>query len=159
MRSETVDLYKYDELGEHEKEKVRQWFIDTFEYFWFPEAMSDIESFCDQFGVKILDYSISPWNHSYMKTSAENSHFRGLKLKDAKKLKLSGGYYIGEILQNEFIQSFTDSGDALSSFNHSLDVALSEMLRDWEHQYSEESIRDFLDANQYEFLENGAIWH
>lgn len=159
MRKETVILYSYDELPEAGRERVRDWFNRSVDYFFFEDAMIEIKNFADLFGIKILDYEISPWNHSFIKTSAENANFRGLRFKDAKNLKLSCGYYIGEILQNEFLQWFKDTGSAYIAFNRALDAGLSEIVRDWENHYSEESIRDFLTSNEYEFLENGEIWH
>jgi hypothetical protein len=57
-----------------------------------------------------------------------------------------------------FYDKFKSTGDALRAFNHALDAGFDAWRSDWEDAYSDESIADFLRANEYEFTAGGDKW-
>lgn len=158
MRQETITVYTFNELSETAKNKARDWYLSGLEFPWFNEYLDSIKAFCDEFGVTLEDYSLGSDYRDYIKTNANNSHFRGFTSKDCQKLKvkdLTG--FCGDSLKDEFCQLFLDSGDALHSFNKSLTYILKVIRDDIEDFYSQESIDEMLDINGYEFLASGAI--
>jgi hypothetical protein len=54
-----------------------------------------------------------------------------------------------------FFEDFKKTGDALYSFKQALESALSDINRDIEYQYSDECIEEMMEANDYEFDEDG----
>ena len=64
MRTETINIYKFDELTDDAKDKAWEWWRDGIEYYWWNDAESSIKAFCDHFRVTIKDYSIGPFESS-----------------------------------------------------------------------------------------------
>lgn len=158
MRQQTVNLYKFDELNVSAKEKAREWYRQGLEYPWFDESIGSIKAFCDEFGVIIKDYSIGAFCHSYIDTDAENSNFRGLKLKTVKRDNMPTGYCLDCDLWETFYDKFKRNGNALYAFNEAIDAAVRSIVSDAEYQYTDESVDEMITINEYEFTENGEIW-
>lgn len=158
MRTENVTLYKFDELNDTTKDKAREWYRQNLDYPWFDESMNSINAFCDEFGVSIKDYSIGAFCHSYIETDAENSNFRGLKLKNVRRDNMPTGYCFDCTLWQTFYDEFKRTGDALYAFNDAIDNARREIVADIEYQYTDESVDEMLTINEYEFTENGSIY-
>ena len=155
MRTETINIYTFDELNDAAKEKARDWYRDGMEYHWWNESLDSIKSFADTFRVSIKDYSIGLGSHSYIDTDAENANFRGLKLKNVDREAMPTGYCLDCALWQTFYDEFKRTGDALYAFNEAIDAAKKEILSDIEYQYTDESIDENILINEYEFLENG----
>jgi hypothetical protein len=110
------------------------------------------------FGVKVTGYSISTWGNSYIKTDAENSHFRGWNKTKVNAIpEFLTGYCLDCAFIEEFKKEFEKTGDALYSFSEAIDAGIKEWVNDLEYQESDEFIADFLTANDYQFLENGRM--
>ena len=155
MRTETINIYTFDELTDDAKEKAREWYRDGMEYFWWNDSLDSIKTFADTFRVTIKDYSIGLYCHSYIDTDAENSNFRGLKLKNVDREAMPTGYGLDCALWFTFYDEFKRTGDALRAFNEAIDAAKKEILADIEYQYTDESVDENILINEYEFLENG----
>jgi len=109
--------------------------------------------FCDLFGVKVKD-----WSHSYIKTDAENSHFRGWNKAKVNAIpEFLTGYCLDCAFIEEFKKEFEKTGDALYSFNEAIDAGLKEWVNYLEDQESDEYVSEHLIANDYQFLENGRM--
>lgn len=155
----TINTYKFTELSEDAQQKACDDYRSKgFEYAWQDENMESLKAFCDLFGVSVTDWSIGTWGHSYIKTDAENSHFRGW---NKAKVNAIPEFLTGYCLDCAFIETFQDqfekTGDALYSFNEAIDAGLSDWIKDMEWQESDEYIADFLTANEFQFLENGRM--
>lgn len=156
---QTINTYKFTELSEEAKEKaLSDYRQNGFEYAWQDENHNSLKAFCDLFGVKVKDWSIGTWGHSYIKTDAENSHFRGW---NKAKVNAIPEFLTGYCLDCTFIEAFKEefekTGDALYSFNEAIDAGLSDWIKDMEYQESDEYITERLIANDYQFLENGRM--
>lgn len=159
MRTETITLYKFDELpSEHAKEKARYWWRSTADYPWWGEAKESIEAFCKLFGVELVDYEVSTHRPYYFKTDAANRHFRGVKLKKFDMLHSPTGYCLDYTLCYTFHKTFRDTGDAKHAFNEALDAAFKDIVNDMEWLDSDEAIDETLIANEYEFTIDGTIY-
>ena len=151
---ETV-VYYYDELNESAKEKAREWYTEDLDYPYFREYLKTIESFCAEFNVKIKEYSIGAYAYSYIDTDANNSHFRGLKLKDYLP-KLGKDYdFIEYVLWVTFINTWKESSDPLKAFNEAITLSVRDIQKDWEYMYSCESVEENIFINGYTFTEDG----
>ena len=158
MRTEQINIYTFDELNDSAKDKAREWYRQNLDYPWGDESMNSIKVFCDEFGVRIKDYSIGAFSHSYIETDVENSNFRGLKLKNVKRDNMPTGYCLDCALWNTFYDEFKRTGNALYSFNEAIDAAVKEIREDAEYQYSDDAVDEMLSINEYEFTEDGKIY-
>lgn len=156
MRVIEKEVFKYEELSDSAKNEARSWYSNQgVEYYWWDDGKSSLNAFCKHFGVNIVNYEVGAFSYSWMKTNADNSHFRGLKLKDFDPNHMPTGYCVDSTLWNAFYKTWKFTGSPLSAFNDAIDEAIQEIRADWEYQYSDEAIEEMLILNEYEFTEDG----
>lgn len=155
----TINTYSFDELSDAAKDRALQDYRSHgFEYAWQDENHDSLNAFCDLFGVKVTDWSIGTWGHSYIKTDAENSHFRGwnkAKVNDIPDFLT--GYCFDCAFIEAFKKEFERTHDALHAFNGAIDAGLRAWVADLEDQESDEYIIECIEVNEYQFLENGRM--
>jgi hypothetical protein len=159
MRIVEEKVYQFEELEDEAKEKARDWWREVADYPFYDENIKAIKEFCAHFGVTLKDWSIGG-RGEYLKTNAENHHFRGFTMEDAKKLALMGyfpksGTWLDCSMIESFFEDFKKTGDALYSFKQALESALIDINRDIEAHYSDETIEEMMEVNDYEFDEDG----
>lgn len=155
----TINVYSFSELSDAAKSRaVSDYRSSGFEYAWQDENHDSLNAFCALFGVKVKDWNLSTWGHSYITTDAENHHFRNLnKAKVAAIPEFLTGYCLDCDFIEAFKKEFDRTGDALGSFNDAIDAGLRAWVQDLEDQESDDYISEFLIANEYQFLENGRM--
>ena len=155
----TINTYSFHELSDQAKETaISNYRSNGFEYASQDESFDSLDAFCALFGVKVKDWSISTWGNSYIKTDAENSHFRGWNKAKVNAIpEFLTGYCLDCAFIEEFKKEFEKTGDALYSFNEAIGAGLSDLIEDMRWQESDEYIADFLTVNDYQFLENGRM--
>jgi len=148
-------VYYFEELDDSAKDRAREWYKQGLDYPWWHDAKASIDAFCKEFGVKVKDYSVGAFAPSFIDTTAETHHFRGLKLKQYDATQMPTGYYLDCTLWTTFVDVWQKTGSALKAFNEAIDEALKDIVRDWEYQYSDESVDEVLIINGYTFTEDG----
>lgn len=67
MRTETIEIYTFEELDDAAKEKaISNYRASRHEYAWPEEWMDSLKAFAETIGVKLTDWSIGPYSHSYI---------------------------------------------------------------------------------------------
>ena len=155
----TINTYSFSELSESTKSRaLSDYRSKGFEYHWQDENRDSLNAFCALFGVKVTDWSIGTWGNSYIKTDADNGHFRGW---NKVKVNAIPEFLTGYCLDCDFIEAFKKefdrTGNALGAFNDAINAGLSAWVHDLEDQESDEYIIDCIEANEYQFLENGRM--
>jgi hypothetical protein len=56
-------------------------------------------------------------------------------------------------------EEFTKTGDAFYAYQQAIESALCEIASDVEYQYSAEALIEMIEANEYEFTEDGEIFN
>lgn len=153
----TINAYSFSELSDEAKETaISNYRQQGFEYAWQDESRESLDAFCALFGVEVKDWSISTWGNSYINTNAENAHFRRWnKAKVAAIPEFLTGYCLDCDFIEAFKKEFERTGNALGAFNDAIDAGLRAWVRDLEDQESDDYISEHLEANEYQFLENG----
>ena len=157
MRTIEKTIYKFEELDECAKSRAREWYRNGLEYPWWGEVQSSLREFCDEFGISVLDYSMGDSQRSFIRTDADNSHFRGRKLSQFDREAMPSGFCFDCALRYTFADEWKKSGDALESFKSALREFLREVENDVDYQYSDEAVEESIEANGYEFDENGGL--
>jgi hypothetical protein len=150
MRIKQTEVFQFDELSDRAKERARDWWRKVSDYDGADEIDS-INKFCDEFGVKLTDYSVNLYSCPYYETNADNSHFRGRKLREFKRDAMPTGYYIDCDLYQTFFDEFKRTGDAKWAFDKALYAGFIAWRDDMESQTEDEYIDDCLIGNEYEF--------
>jgi hypothetical protein len=162
MRTEEIAIYKFEELPEGAKDTARQWWREVADYPFHDDNIKSIKAFCGHFGVTLKDWSIYG-RGEHLTTNAENCHFRGFTLADAKDLNEKGyfpesGLWLDGVMISGFFEDFKRTGDAFSAFLYALECALRAITEDIDYQFSDEAIDEMLIVNEYEFDEDGRRW-
>lgn len=155
----TITTYSFHDLSEESKEAaISDYRSEGFEYAWQDENHDSLNAFCALFGVSVKDCSIGTWGNSYITTDAENHHFRGWnKAKVSTIPEFLTGYCLDCTFIEAFKKEFDLTGNALGAFNDAIDAGLSDWIKDMEWQESDEYIADHMEANEYQFFENGRM--
>ena len=160
MREINIKLFRFSELNEEAQKNALIWASRHIGdiYCWNAESLQSINVFCQKYGVTLERYNISPYEDYRYTTDVNNNHFRGVRLKHVQREEWLTGYYLDNDLMYTFHDTFKSTGDALGAFNAALDAGFKAWQEDWEESYSNESLGDFLDANEYEFTQHGRKW-
>lgn len=157
MRTAIINLYKINELSEKAKQKAIDYFRENPQYFWFDEGMDSLKTFASHFGVSILDYELGAYHPIHYKTNDTNENFRGRKLKQFQREYMPTGYCIDYDIWMTFYDFFKESGDAKLAFHEALYAGFKAIRDDMEYQLSDEYLLEHIEANEYEFLEDGTF--
>ena len=156
MKTKTITLYTFDELPtEAAKERAREWWREGIDFAWSDESLNSIKTFCEHFGVKLRDWSVGPYANPDYSTDAENSHFRGRRLRDFDRDAMPTGYCLDCTLWMTFYDEFKRTGDAKAAFDSALWEGFKDWRNDMEAQLSDDYIDEHLTINEYEFTEEG----
>ena len=155
----TIQVFKFDELSESAKENARDRWRDGMEFAWRDEAKDSIRAFLGQFGIKLTEWNVGPYQpFSYRLSEYDNSNFRGMKLRDFERENYPTGYCLDADMSIEFYDVFKKTGDAMHAFECAIESGFIGWRNDMEWQVSDEYIDECLEINEYEFTENGEIW-
>lgn len=157
MRNITKTVYLFSELSDRAKEKAREWWRQGDPTAWDDDSLDSIKAFCTEFGVTLRDYSVAPYSRPTYSVDADNSNFRGRKLREFNRDAMPTGYCLDCPLWQTFCDEWKKTGDPKQSFDSALHAAFNEWRDDREYQLSDESIDETIEANEYEFDEKGAV--
>lgn len=155
MREETIRIYQFNELRDRIKENVINDFrtVNT-DYEWWEfiyEDMHQIGLTCHGFDTHHGEISLS-FDSSASRTRAQIIACHG---KECETYKIAKDSHIA------FINSDDDGEmDAINNeFLHDLEQEYLSILRnEYEYLTSDEAIVETIEANEYEFTENGEMW-
>lgn len=155
--TQEVQLYKYDELSDAAKERVKEW-LNSDSHNWGAESRASLDAFAAQFGAKVTEWEYGPWDVADISTDATPANFRGFTLAQARALpECPTGYCMDCTLREVFIREFERTGNAFAAFNEAMDAGIKEARADWEYQYNDDAMRETCEANEYKFTADGRI--
>jgi len=152
-----LQIFQFSELDEQAKQNAREWFRSTSDFPWFGEYQDCLKAFCDHFRVSLRDWSLGD-NQGYVKTDAEQRHFRGIKLSEQDRYAMPTGLWIDAELFAHFYDEFKRTGDAKGAFDDALHNFVMAVARDVEYYHSDESIDETMDANMWTFTAEGKFY-
>lgn len=196
MRTETINIYKFEELSEEVQEKVIDSFRDDpYMYAWETENRETLEEFENLFGINVYDwdYDIHSYNYSWNDDLSEEK----LELSGTRLLAWIWNNYKKDLFKPKFICKYVSTGIksryskcqieaccVLTGYHmdemilkpiydlwvHKYDKNFGEVIeecldsffqacvKDMEYSYSSEAIKEHIEANEYEFTENGELY-
>lgn len=157
MRTETIEIFQFEELSDAAKERARDWWRSNGETFWGGESLDSIKTFCEHFGARLTGWSVGAYSPYSFDVDAPASLFRGLKLRDVNRDAMPTGYCLDCSLWFTFYDTFKATGCASKAFEAALDQAFKDWRADMESQFEDEYVDEHLIANGYEFTEDGRI--
>ena len=158
METVEIVIYSFDELSDDAKHKALEIHRQNMFFDWWDESRESVITFCDFFGVKLLNYQVGPYEPINFNTDASNGNFRGLKLKNINPEYMPTGYCLDNDLWMTFYEEFKRTGNAKEAFNDALYAGFKAWRADLEDQLSDDYIADFFDANGFQFTAEGNFW-
>lgn len=156
MRQLSVTLYQFEELSPEAQQKaIEQAQTRDDLYGWDSEWQESLEAFCLHFGVTLRSWNVCPWGSVEYSEISVNEPFRGLKLKAFNPEHMPTGFCGDCAFWQPFYNEFKRTGDAKQAFNHAVYEGLKAWRDDHKSCYTEDSIREFLTCNEYEYTEDG----
>jgi hypothetical protein len=152
-----LQIFQLNELDEQAKNKARDWYRQDIEYPWFDEAKDSLKAFCDHFGVSLRDWNLGD-GRGYVKTDAEQRHFRGVKLSEQDRDAMPTGFTFDCDLFMNFYDEFKRTGDAKDAFDTALFKFVIAVRNDVESYYSDESADETIMANEWTFTKEGKFY-
>jgi hypothetical protein len=144
--TETYNIYSFNELSDESKEKAVENLHDiNVDYDWWDNVYSDAE----QVGIKIEEFGI---DRNYFITTSPI-----LSPDDIANaiIKNHGDVCNTYKIASEYLKNSDELDDEFLSDIE--DEYLSMLNREYEYLTSEESIIETIEANEYNFLENGEL--
>jgi hypothetical protein len=168
-----VDVYKFEELSDRAKEKAREWYRSGFDYYWGDDNISSLKEWADWFNVKIKNYSLGGSDNRsqgvdfdlYIDSNVDQ--LRGVRLwkwmnNQTVLPDLTGncpftGFCFDENLLDkvrDFMKRPWDT-DYRELMQDCIDEFCKAYADDVDYQYSDEAVDESMEANEYEFDEDG----
>ena len=170
MRTKTINIYKFSELPEDSKRKALEKFKQGYDYAWTGEWQDTRREFERRFPVKVRDYSIGAFNHSYARTEYTadedifghaiveymNNCHKALLASPDTMTGYCGDY---DILQPilDFMKNPEDEKSLSELLKECVDSWVDGYQKDMEFQLSDEYQIDHIESNEYEFTEDGEL--
>lgn len=156
MRIISKTVYTFDELTESGKDRARDWWRSVSSDSWSEESRESIEAFCNKFGIRLRNWSISAYDgFSYRLSDFDNATFRGVRLSQFTREDYPTGYCLDADISVAFFDTFKATGDAKRAFKVAIEAGFSEWLQDLIFQQTDEYVDEHIMANAYEFDEMG----
>jgi len=171
MREVTTKIYTFDELSKEAQEYAHENFWMRTEYPWHSELEDVLREFSDLFG-----FSVYAWRYDSMMAQHNESYSERHYLTEGEEArewfkKHSAviynancpftGYYLDEVALQP-IRQFIEQTGRTDSVCDVLTECIGEIFRavvaDVEYYYSFESFAESIEANEYEFTENGDLY-
>jgi hypothetical protein len=157
MRIIEKTVYQFHELDDRAKSRAREWWRQCDNPAWADESLDSIKTFVEHFGARLTDWRVDAYCPVEWTTDAEQRNFRGLKLRDFKRDHMPTGYCLDCDLWMTFYDEFKRTGDAKHAYEQAIAAGFRAWRKDMEWQDSDEYIDETIEANEYEFYEDGSI--
>ena len=157
MRIIETTVYAFNELSDKAKERAIEKHRYYMEYPWTKECLDSLNAFCDEFCIKVTECTLSDCYRASIVTDASPLRFRGVKLKNFDREAMPTGFCFDCDLRYTFHDEFKRTSDAYHAFETAIETFLSAVKRDIAWHYSDEAIEEHIEANEYEFTENGDL--
>jgi hypothetical protein len=173
MQIKEVKTYKFNELTETAQEKAIEHFEDiNLNYDWAEDDYEYFKDLLKEIGIscKTFYFSIDrDWFIAMDKPSIDDDKLFlkyakiDLRTKRAKELIDSGisietKYYSGSRMENYISSGYTSQDDLTECLSNILEKFLRDLQKDYEYLTSKESIIERIEANEYDFKENGELF-
>lgn len=176
MRTVETKVYNFDELTDGAKiealAKIREQYDTTFN---MEEVLSTLEKAAEHFSMRVMDYGIGTYNRNFIEIDTEGY----MNLTNADKNELvnwlneniqSGSdgscLFTGVIYDCFFFDYFMNDGvevtfnnlhnEVVNGINYAMEKGVESIENEFE---DDEYIASFIEANEYEFTEDGQLFY
>jgi len=153
MRTILTTVYKFDELTEAGKRKALENLYDiNVDFDWWENTYTDAETI----GCKITEFDLD--RGSYCRLTCPDAH------ETARLIVENHGETCETYkLAKEYLKDYNEDGEYQGEHDAAFERALGEeylsiLRQEYEYQTSEEAIKETIEANDYDFTNEGRIF-
>lgn len=162
MRTAEIQVFRLEELLEKVQERVISRWRDNDLFFWSKEWEDSLNGFASEMGLKVTDWEVNPYGHSYVRwEDIEGDKDRPFRPGDYS-VDLSGNCpftgYIGDESILDGIRAAKEGDTLREVVDECFWGWVKGYLSDLEYWYSEECVREEIEANEAEFTTDGRIF-
>lgn len=162
MRTQQITIYKFSELPEPLKEKALEKFRHNYEWAWTDEWNDTLTEFCKTYYCKTTKWEVSAYSHSYCYGEIKGENLEGEELTEflQARYKESLTGYCGDYDIQEPIKKYLEKPYATNLetiIKECFESLATAYQKDIESQLEDAYLIDHIEANNYEFLENGEM--
>ena len=158
MKQITINAYTFNELEGKAKDKARNYYYENINYFWGDEHLEGVKRFLELFNVRLVNWAYDEY-HADFETDINDCKFQNLSKKRVNALvkSFNVSYYADETLVIAFNESYSEHGSIKLAIEEALRQSEIDLKNDIAHHYTDESMQDYFDANEYFFTQDGKV--
>jgi len=158
MKQITINAYTFNELEGKAQYKARNYYCENINYFWGDEHIEGVKRFLDLFNVSLINWAYDEY-HANFETNINDCKFQGFSKKRVNALvkSFNVSYCADETLVLAFIESYSKNGSVKLAIEYALQQSGNDLKNDIKHHYTDESMADYFEANEYFFTQDGKV--
>lgn len=158
MKQITINAYTFNELEGKAQDKARNYYCENINYFWGDEHIESVKRFLALFNVTLINWAYDEY-HVDFETNINDCKFQNLSKKRVNALveSFNVSYYADETLVVAFNESYSEHGSIKLAIEYALQQSGNDLKNDIKHHYTDECMRDYFEANEYFFTQNGKV--
>lgn len=158
MKQITINAYSFNELSDNAKNNARQHYYENINYFWADEHLEGVKRFLDLFNITLVNWAYDEY-HADFETSINDCKFQNISKKRVNVLvkSFNVSYYADETLVAAFNESYSEHGSIKLAIKYALQQSGNDLKNDIKHHYTDEYMRDYFEATEYFFTQDGKV--
>lgn len=158
MKQITINAYSFNELEGKAKDKARDYYYQNIKYFWDDEHLEGVKRFLELFNIRLVNWAYDEY-HADFETDINDCKFQNLSKKRVNALvkSFNVSYCADETLIIAFNESYGKHGSVKLAIEYALEQSSNDLKTDIAHHYTDESMADYFDANEYFFTQDGKV--
>jgi len=158
MKQITINAYSFNELEGKAQDKARNYYCENINYFWGDEHLEGVKRFLELFNVSLINWAYDEY-HADFETDINDCKFQGFSKKRVNALikSFNVSYCADETLVTAFNESYSEHGSIKLAIEYALQQSGDDLKNDIAYHYTDESMADYFDANEYFFTQDGKV--
>jgi len=158
MKQITINAYTFNELEGKAQDKARNYYYENINYFWGDEHLEGVKRFLELFNIRLVNWAYDEYNADF-ETDIHDCKFQGFSKKRVNALikSFDVSYCADETLVIAFNESYSEHGSIKLAIEYALEQSGDVLKNDIKHHYTDECMRDFFEANDYFFTQDGKV--
>lgn len=158
MKQITIDAYQFNELSDKAQQKARHYYCENINYSWGDEHIEGVKRFLELFNVSLVNWAYDEY-HVDFETNINDCKFQNLSKKRVNNLikSFNVSYCADETLVIAFNESYSERGSIKLAIEEALRQSGIDLKNDISHHYTDESMADYFEANEYFFAVDGKV--
>ena len=158
MKQITINAYTFNELEGKAQDKARNYYYENINYFWGDEHLEGVKRFLELFNIRLVNWAYDEY-HAYFETNINDCKFQGFSKKRVNALikSFDVSYCADETLVVAFNESYSEHGSIRLAIQEALRQSSLDLKNDIAYHYTDESMADYFEANEYFFTQDGKV--